>query len=1226
MVKALGFSPKDNSIGIFTKKYNSYSIEVDFENSKINFGKKVKCDSKTTQNFSQEENWVVLECVDRLLEKGYDPEDLILEKVYPTGHGTSGRLDILVLKNKKAFLMIECKTWGKEFEKELKSLNKSGGQLFTYFQQDTNAEYLMLYTSKIEKNKAEFINKIINIEDSYRETSNVKDFFDRWNKITKPNGIFENWVDCYDFESKSLTIEQLKPITEEDSSFIFHRFSEILRHNVVSDKPNAFNKIFTLFLCKIIDEQRKSSEELHFQWIEGKDDNISFQKRLTDLYRKGMKELLSKTVTDLSEKEFNDKFGMLKEEVREQILEEITKLRLQKNNEFAIKEVFDNETFEENAKVLKEVVELLQTYRFRYNKKQQYLSNFFELLLTTGLKQESGQFFTAVPVARFICKSIPLTKIIKNKLNENNSGDLLPNVIDYAAGSGHFLIESMDEIQQIIDNIKESDYSEKIKKQILTWKNNEFIWAHEYIYGIEQDYRLVKTAKVGCYLNGDGIANVIIGDGLDNFKKSKSYTGKLKHNDKNFPQDNKQFDVIISNPPYSVPGFKGNFKDRELANKDFDLYKGLTEQSSEIECLFIERSKQLLNEGGVAGIILPVTFLSNLGNYSKTRGILLKYFKIKSMVGLGKGTFMATNTETVTLFLERRSDYDWKNIENSINQFCEDFKDITVDNFENIFSKYVNFNFPEISFEDYLSIFKRNPTEAILNSNFFKSYKKTIRHKSSEELLNKIINTEKEKLLYYILTYGQKIVLVDSGERKIEKNFLGYEFSNRRGTEGIHPIKKGKTIDECTKLFDSNSYNNGEKVSTYIYDAFEDKFDREIDEELKNHISRINLIDMITFNRPEFDKIISINPSRKISIDTKWDLIKLENNIEFKSKSKRAASYGNDNGKYPFYTSSKILNKYVDRYDYEDENIIIGDGGNSSIFIDNKFSASDHNFIFSSNNVELLNQYIFNFFNVNFNHIQFGLTGQGLRNISKTYLQNLEIPIPPKKIQNDIIREIRALEEEEENSKEKISILNNKIELNLKNIRSEYINLSDLVEFKNGLNFDKKSNGELVKIVGVKDFQEHFSPNLDELEETEISGELAENYELNCNDILVVRSNGSANLVGRFLYVDNLFEKTSFSGFTIRLRLLNNNYNSKFLCYYLKTNEIRNKLFNESKGSNIKSLNQTLLSNLKIPNLSLKEQEEILKKLKEIEKQVDDLKNKIKFIPKLKEKVLRKFL
>jgi type I restriction enzyme M protein len=128
----------------------------------------------------------------------------------------------------------------------------------------------MLYASHFDNNTVEYRNEIIKIEDTYRETSNVKDLYDRWNKFTKQNGIFDDWVESYDFESKALTYDQLDAIKESDASFIFNRFLEILRHNTVSDKPNAFNKMFTLFLCKIYDEldKKDTQKELDFQWRE----------------------------------------------------------------------------------------------------------------------------------------------------------------------------------------------------------------------------------------------------------------------------------------------------------------------------------------------------------------------------------------------------------------------------------------------------------------------------------------------------------------------------------------------------------------------------------------------------------------------------------------------------------------------------------------------------------------------------------------------------------------------------------------------------------------------------------------------------------------------------------------------------------------------------------------------------------------------------------------------
>lgn len=132
-IQRLWFVLKDNSIWIYQKKYHDNSIiEVDFEKEKINY-LNVARESDTTSNFSQAENFVVLECVDRLLNKWYFAKDLILEKTYKLWHINKWRLDILVQKEWQTFLRIECKTWWKEFDKELKNIQKDWGQIFSYF-------------------------------------------------------------------------------------------------------------------------------------------------------------------------------------------------------------------------------------------------------------------------------------------------------------------------------------------------------------------------------------------------------------------------------------------------------------------------------------------------------------------------------------------------------------------------------------------------------------------------------------------------------------------------------------------------------------------------------------------------------------------------------------------------------------------------------------------------------------------------------------------------------------------------------------------------------------------------------------------------------------------------------------------------------------------------------------------------------------------------------------
>ena len=1060
LFKSMGFIAKNNSENTLIKLYSNhqnYSIEINTKTKTIYFGEKIFFNNSdnTIQNITKDEDLVVLECVDRLLQKGYSPEHIILEKVYPSGHGTSGRLDILVTDDKKkAYMMIECKTWGKEFDKAFSKLNKDGGQLFTYFQQDKDAQILVLYSSSFINKKIEYKNEIVKIEEEYRHTSNVKDFFDRWNKTTKNNGVFNEWNTPYNFESKALTPKDLVDIKQEDSSFIFNRFMEILRHNVVSDKPNAFNKIFTLFLCKIMDEKSTGkNEELDFQWKDGVDTDIKFQKRLTDLYQRGMKTFLDKEVTDLSDKEFEEKFGTLDNSIKDKLLEEFTKIRLQKNNEFAIKDVFDEETFKENAIVVKEIVELLQGYRIRYTKKQQFLSDFFELLLTTGLKQEVGQFFTPVPIAKFIIKSIPLDKIIKKKLEAGEKDELLPNIIDYAVGSGHFITEAMDEIQKEINNTSPDDFIEDTAKKIKSWQTDHFDWAYKYVYGIEKDYRLVKTAKVGCYLHGDGLAKVIHGDGLSSFTNTKEFKAKLNHSDKNYPQDNKKFDVVISNPPYSVSAFKNVSK--KFDEKDFELYNSLTEQSSEIETLFIERTKQLLKDGGIAGIVLPNSILTGSGIYTKTREIILKYFEVISITELGSNTFMATGTNTVVLFLRRRNNMEHINIQASISKLFNDMKDITINGIEKPLSKYLSYVWEDINFDDFVTLLQEKPNKNILEHEIYQAYLKKY---NNERILEK----EKEKLFYFILSYHQKVTFVKTNkglaktknekkqENIDEKKFIGYAFSERRGKEGIHSIQPDKSIDECTALYDSISYDNALKVNSYIYSAFNGKV-KDIDDGLKDNLSYIDLIDMIDFRRVDFDKYISTNIKKKEKLKTKWKTDYLSNivDIEYGTRIVKKSSIGT---KYPVYGGGGETFR-TDKYNRENRYIIsrFGMSANCIRFVSGKFFLNDSGFtVVSKSKENLLDKFLNVYLESISEKIYFCGRGVAQKNIDIDEFKKLMIPLPPKDIQEEIIKEIESLEKVVKNSTLKIENFKEEINTKLSSVVGENKELGDICGMKAG--------------------------------------------------------------------------------------------------------------------------------------------------------------------------------
>ncbi|MEM8927362.1 MAG: N-6 DNA methylase [Bacteroidota bacterium] len=1254
LISALGYAPKEGAIGIYSKKYDSCQIEVDFEKREIDYGNKIKYDSKTTQNFIQKENWVVLECIDRLLLKGYPPENIILEKTWPSGHGTSGRLDICVTRDDGSeYALIECKTYGKELDKAVQKLHKNGGQLFTYFKFSNKADVVMLYASELNKNIIQYKNEIVKIDEAYR-TGDVKDFFEKWSKLTNDNGFFDSWVQPYEFETKALTLRDLKPIQQEDSSFIFNRFLEILRHNVVSDKPNAFNKIFTLFLCKVYDEKStKKDDELKFQWLEGQDDDVSFQVRLTDLYKKGMMEFLEKEVTDFSDEDFEGKFQYLDEKVKKALKDEIIKLRLEKNNEFAIKEVFDHQSFKENAKIVKEVVELLQGFRLRYNKRQQYLSDFFELLLTTGLKQESGQYFTPVPIAQFIIKSLPIDKLVNEKLEKGEQNNLLPYIMDYAAGSGHFLTESMHEIQRIIDKKDASNFIDATGRKLKSWQGDHFDWATKYVYGIEKDYRLVKVGKVGCYLHGDGLANVILSDGLANFKNTKEYKGLLKHVDADFPRENKQFDIVISNPPYSVSAFKGASTDY-YSKQDFELYDSLTDTSSEIECLFIERTKQLLKDGGLAGIILPSSILSNSGIYAKARGIIFEYFDIVGMTELGSNTFMETNTNTVTLFLRRRNNYVIKNLKAGVEKILKNFHDITLNGVEKPLSKYVNHAWEGVKIDDYNTLLKKSPNESVLQHEIYTEYQKKIKTKDEGEFWQKLLDTEKEKLLYFILAYPQQVVVVKSGSKNEEKRFLGYEFSKRRGSEGIHPIQRGKNIEDCTQLFDPEVFDNPQRASTYIYKAFEGECDTEIHESLQKNIARHSLVDMLTFDRAEFENTASLHVKKKVSHNNRFPLSSLEDISKFQSglwkgekkpletvKVLRNTNFKLNNGKLSYDDVAEIE---VEQRQLQERTLKFGDiileksGGSDTQAIGRVvfFDRTSEKYSYSNfcSRIRVKDENIVNpiyLWLILHRFYQNGGTvalqnGVRLLNIDLEGYKKIKIPLPPTNVQEKIVAEIQVFEETDMNVTKKIKELRQKITEIIESVQAKNVSLAAISSFKNGLNYSRNSIGEVIDVVGVGDFLNRFSVDKTATQKVQIDGSLSDDYLLKDGDILVVRSNGSVNLVGRFVFVEDIGPKTSYSGFTIRIRPDIEKVNSRYICHYLKTQKVRDALVFDSKGSNIKSLNQGMLSSIKVPLPPNETQQKIVAEIEAIEKEIAILEKKAANIPAEKEAVFKKYL
>ena len=913
-----------NSIGYkedkdtFIKEYQEFgcAIIVNFKEQTIQYPEEsgLKVHKKTTCNFSESENFVVLECVTRLLDKGYRPEHIELEKTWSLGHEQkSGRADVLVKEDTgKTLFIIECKTYGKEYEKALKDTIHDGAQLFSYWQQEKHCKWLALYTSTLNKGKVEYKVRAIDCSDDknleelakkdssiqlYKNAYTVPDLHNVWKETHERRLLgdifFRDDSVAYQVGVKPLRKRDLVDFSGDDK--VVNRFEEILRHNNVSDKENAFNRLIALFICKLVDELQKDDDDIvEFQYKVGTDTYESLQDRLQRLHKEGMEEFMREEIyyvsDDYAEKLVKQYTSQKRVKMIEELKNTLRILKFYTNNDFAFKDVHNEELFYQNGKILVEMVQLFQDYRIIGSADLQMLGDLFEQLLNKGFKQNEGQFFTPTPITRFIWDSLPLKEIMTK-----TDGIEYPKIIDYACGAGHFLTEGFEAIQVSANTINNNESS-----------SNH--WVEKKIFGIEKDYRLARVSKISLFMHGAGGGNIIFGDGLENYP-DKEITPK-------------SFDILVANPPYSVKAFKPHLK---LSNNQFDLLEKISNDGSEIETLFVERISQLLKPNGVAAVILPSSILNKENeSFITARELLLKNFNMIAIATLGSKTFGATGTNTVILFLQKfneppkRTDMVLDSVEAILSRAdttgWEDesilrgyLKKIGVT--KNTYNTFVSKN------EDYAfwkddNYFHQHYNEFVNSTDYNKKRtQKTFLNLSEAEqkqwfnqkFYEYAFSVEQEKLFYYSLVYKQDTLIISApDENKEQEKFLGYKWSNRKGQEGIQIIKAGGCLYNTSDRGDNNS------IAGLVRNAFskEDTFDVE---ELDTYYYRLRLQDMLDFSGTSFNK--SIKTRIVMNNDRIYPTSKLSTVIDVNLKTHDPTK---EDTEYHYVDISSITNNEID--------------------------------------------------------------------------------------------------------------------------------------------------------------------------------------------------------------------------------------------------------------------------------------------------------------------------
>lgn len=1249
VLEHLGFV---KSTDIYSKSYdNKTTINIDFKKEKIIYPAEIKKGDETTCNFSHDENFVVLECVDRLLSKGYKAKHIELEPRWRLGREskTSGKADIVVKNQKgKTYIIIECKTAGAEFNKEWNNMQKDGGQLFSYFQQDKDAKFLCLYTSDFTGNETIFENKIIVTTDDeeilaqksakveqkgYFGASKVDDLYNVWNEIYERTsytaGIFENSINAYEAGKTTRTYDKLKEITQKDEGGKsgedgkYHEFAKILRKHNISGKENAFDKLVNLFLCKIYDE-KFNKHNLEFCYRGAMSDSFeSLQDRLMLLYKEAMKEFLGENITYVSDDDIDRQFEDFESKkiktkmLKEQMHEFLRQLKFYSHSDFSFLEVHNKDLFIKNAAVLKEVVELFQDYKLTSDKTTQILGNLFELFLQKGMKQDEGQFFTPLQICEFIMYSLPLEQMLEQNQKLK--------VIDYACGAGHFLNTYANVASQICPNHK-SD-----------------------IYGIEKEYRLSKVSKVSSAMYAHDI-KFTYADALDKAKFKE-----------------KDFNLLIANPPYSVKGFLETL-DKDI-RKSYKLFTdNLNLETNAIECFFIERANDILKSGAKVAIILPSSILNKDNIYEKTREIILSNFDIVAINELPSGTFGATGTNTIILFLNKKITYDMsqdsQNVLNALNNIDQEL-DKNAQYLQDALQDYCALQNYDI--DAYTSFLNAALAESLENSEIFieyknafkksSEYKNLLKSKSYKESTDKAqlekdafiafaSILEKDKLLYFSLIHKQKTMIIQApSENKAIKKFLGYEWSNAKGNEGLHELNDPYT----TPLYERNNFENKNKIAYLIRQAFLNN-EIEINGELSNFAIYAPLHSCIDFKSATFNKAINLSLATAAAINpfenSKYPLEKLENICEMYQPKTISEKDFKENGKYKVYGANGVIGQY-DNFNHENSEIAMACRGATCGAInitDPKSWITGNSMVIKPKEKSLLQNFLAII--LLFSNLKSVINGSAQPQITRENLSKLRIPLPPLEIQEKIVSECESVENE--NSRILNEIEKQKEQINMVLAKTGILNVEfqdnenlkdlptpqdyNLTEWENknlreieGLIFNpSKSQISKLPLDTKVSFVEMASVSNNGYIENKIDKTLEEvkgsyTYFIE-NDIILAKITPCMEN-GKCAIAKDLTNQIGFGSSEFHVfRTDNTKINIKFLFVFLNRDDIRKRAEKSMTGSSgHRRVPISFYENLQIPLPPLEAQEKIVQaiekcenKIKELESQTSDLNTKIK--------------
>ena len=551
------------------------------------------------------------------------------------------------------------------------------------------------------------------------------------------------------------------------------------------------------------------------------------------------------------------------------------------------------------------------------------------------------------------------------------------------------------------------------------------------IKNIKPDWNFIKTEGLyGKELDPDtyhlAVSNMLISSG--------HMFEQLEQGDSIRDPITRKFDNILANPPFGIKGLK--YEDFQNSLKD----KYVPIKTDNAVSLFIQAIIYMLKINGKCAVVLP----DGQDLFSKTNTILvtireylMKTCDLKEIIYLPTGIFTYTPIKTCVFYFVKKIEgtevLETKiKISKTQKEIGRNYKFVDV-------HQTTSIQFYNYTIENVKTLLVEVPIEKIIENSYSLNYAEYMTKTKKKYEEGVVIKTLEEVCSIY---YGTRIVKGDNteGEYPVYGSGRAMFSTNTFNREGFNILIGRFALSlECVRFVNDKIFLNDSGLSVkpktdnhkyvgyyllhnqdIIYNCARGTAQKNLEMDMFKSIKipipsierqqeTVKYLDFIyeKANKTSNEKILELKQLNEFCVNQTidgGDVKTIGEVCTFLSKSKRAASHGEKQGLYPFYTSSQTCSKYCDMFDYEDECVIIGTGGNANIKYSSKFSCSADNFILKENDDKLiLVKYIYYYLLNNIDILQNGFFGVGLQHISKKYIMDIKIHIPSLERQKESV-------------------------------------------------------------------------------------------------------------------------------------------------------------------------------------------------------------------------------